>query len=79
MFIKIYYFFKDVPISNQTRYNVENQERNLAVIGENGTHSGRKTAEYVTIVSNAIKTSFDEHQQGESFKKCIMLCPVFKN
>lgn len=79
MFIKIYYFFKDVPISNQTRYNVENQERNLAVIGENGTHSGRKTAEYVTIVSNAIKTSFDEHQQGKSFKKFIMLCPVYKN
>lgn len=64
-----------MPISNQTREYVENQERNLAVIGENATHS----AEYVTIVSNAIKTSFDEHQQGKSFKKCIMLCPVFKN
>lgn len=79
MSIKIYYFFKDVPISNQTRDTIENQERNLAVIGENATHSGRKTAEYVTTVSNAIKTSFDEHQQGKSFKKCIMLCPVFKN
>lgn len=55
----------NVPISNQTRDNVENQERNLTVIGENGTHSGRKTAEYVTTVSNAIKTSFDEHQQAE--------------
>uniref|UniRef100_K1RNK3 Tripartite motif-containing protein 2 n=1 Tax=Magallana gigas TaxID=29159 RepID=K1RNK3_MAGGI len=54
--------FEDVPKSNQTRGNVEEQERNLAVIGENATHS----AEYVTIVSNAIKTSFDEHQQGNS-------------
>lgn len=53
----------NVPISNQTRDNIENQERNLAVIGENATLSGRKTAEYVTTVSNAIKTSFDEHQQ----------------
>eukprot|EP00105_Crassostrea_gigas_P040212 XP_019924360.1 PREDICTED: uncharacterized protein LOC105331977 isoform X2 [Crassostrea gigas] len=52
----------NVPKSNQTRGNVEEQERNLAVIGENATHS----AEYVTIVSNAIKTSFDEHQQGNS-------------
>lgn len=77
MSIKIYYFFKDVPISNQTRDNVEKQERNLTVIRENATHSGRKTAEYVTTVFNAIKTSFDEHQQGKPFKKCIMLCPVF--
>lgn len=66
-----------MPISNQTRDNVEKQERNLTVIRENATHSGRKTAEYVTTVFNAIKTSFDEHQQGKSFKKCIMLCPVF--
>lgn len=66
-----------MPISNQTRENVEKEERNLTVIGENATHSGRETAEYVTTVSNAIKTSFDEHQQGKSFKKCIMLYPVF--
>lgn len=70
---------KGMPISNQTRFDGEKQNRNLSVIGKNAKHFGRETVEYIITVSIANSTSFDGRQQGKckSFKKRIMLCPVF--